>query len=73
MSTTFRIQADELDQGFIDRVKSLFHDKKIAIVVFEEDETDYLASTNANRDHLDRAIANIRESKNLLKPDQKLF
>ncbi len=48
MTTTFRLAADELDQSFVERVKSMFREKKIAIVVYEEDEADYLIHTPAN-------------------------
>ena len=36
MTTTFRLQASELDQSFLDRVKAMFREKQIAIVVYEQ-------------------------------------
>ena len=55
MSTTFRLNADELEPSFVDKIKTLFAHKNIAVTVYEEDETDYLSSTRANREQLDRA------------------
>ena len=59
MTTTFRLAADELDQTFLERVKSMFREKKIAIVVYEEDEMDYInrSQTNGMATHRDRARA----------------
>ena len=39
MTTTFRLAANELDQTFLDRVKAMFREKQVAIVVYEENET----------------------------------
>jgi hypothetical protein len=38
MTTTFRLAADELDQTFLDRVKAMFREKQVSIVVYEENE-----------------------------------
>jgi antitoxin YefM len=65
MTATFRLPAEELDQSFVERLKAMYREKQIAIVVYEEDETDYLMSTRSNREHLDQSIENIRQGKNL--------
>jgi hypothetical protein len=40
MTATFRLPAEELDQTFLDRVKAMFREKQVAIVVYEEN-ADY--------------------------------
>ena len=73
MSTTFRLNADELEPSFVEKIKILFAHKDIAVTIYEEDENDYLSSTRANREHLDRAIADIREGKNVVNVDPSIF
>jgi antitoxin YefM len=73
MSTTFRLNADELENSFVGKIKTLFAHKDIAVTIYEEDETDYLSSARANREHLDSAIADIQEGKNLVEVDPKIF
>jgi hypothetical protein len=36
MTTTFRLAANELDQSFLDRIKAMFREKRVSIVVYEE-------------------------------------
>lgn len=44
-----------------------YKDREIEIIVSDEvEDTDYLMSTVANRDHLLRAIENINNNKNLV-------
>src|SRR5438105_1805070 len=73
MSTTFRLNADELKPSFIEDIKALFAHKNIAVTVYEEDETDYLSSTRANREHLDSVIADVRAGKNMVDVDSSIF
>ena len=73
MSTTFRLNADELEPSFVEKIKFLFAHKDIAVTVYEEDETDYLSSTQANREHLDRSIADIREGRNMVEVNPSIF
>jgi hypothetical protein len=40
MSTTFRLNADELEASFVEKIKQLFAHKDIAVTIYEEDETD---------------------------------
>ncbi len=48
MTTTFRLAANELDQTFLDRVKAMFREKQVAIVVYEENDADYLNGSRVN-------------------------
>lgn len=49
MQTVYRLKADELNQQFLDALKTLFEDKEIEIIVTEVDETAYLMQSKANR------------------------
>ncbi len=70
MYTIYKLHADELDQRFLDSLKSQFQDREIEIVVSEaadvaEDETAYLLRSPANRDRLLKAIENVAQGRNL--------
>lgn len=73
MQTTYQIEADELDEKFVDSVKALFKHKKIEITVVELDETEYLLRNSANRENLLEAIDDIESGRNLVVPDQDRF
>ena len=49
MSTVFHINANELDEEFLNSLKSLYQNKQIEIIVSESDETAYLLNSEANR------------------------
>jgi len=67
MQTTYRVHADELTDDFLQALKVAYRNREIEIIVSDDvDETDYLMSTPANRDHLLRAIENINNHKNLV-------
>ncbi len=71
MYTTYRLNADDLDARFIKALKSAFKGKEIEIVVcettkIEEDETEYLLRSEANRQRLLKAIENIENNRNLV-------
>jgi hypothetical protein len=73
MQTTYQIEADELDQSFVDSVKALFKHKKIEITVAELDETEHLLRSTANRDHLLDAVEDVEAGRDLVVPDQDRF
>jgi antitoxin YefM len=67
MQSTYRIHADELTDDFVQAIKVAYRDREIEIIISDDvDETDYLMSTPANRDHLLRAIENIKNHTNLV-------
>ncbi len=71
MHTTYRLKADELDVQFIDALKAMYKSKEIEIVVcdtaeIEEDETEYLLDSAANRARLLKAIENVERRQNLV-------
>lgn len=57
MTTTFEMNANELDSKFVKVIKQLFKDKKIQITVdVDMDETDYMNSSEANRKMLAKSL-----------------
>lgn len=73
MYSTYRLRADELSSTLLNAIKKTYHNREIEITVQEvQDETDYLMSSPANRDHLLKAIENISNHRNLVsvEPDQ---
>ena len=73
MTTTYQINADQLDAGFVERVKAAFPHKLIEIAVTEADETSSLLSDPARRERLLRAAAEVDAGRNIVVPDQSLF
>ena len=52
----------------------MYGDKEIEIIVIEqEDETDFLLKSPANREQLLRAVEDIKNGRNLVVPDQEQF
>jgi hypothetical protein len=73
MTTTFRLNSDELDASFIERLKALFPHQQIAIAVTEADETEYLLSDPERRERLLHSISNVEQGRNIVVPDQTMF
>ncbi len=59
MHTTYRLNASELNQDFLEGLKATFRDQEIEILVYTVDETDYLLKSSANRERLLAARNNI--------------
>jgi len=66
MRTTYRLNASELDQTFLEGLRATFPGKEIEIVVYEVDETDYLLKSDANRLKLLTAKDNLEKDENLV-------
>jgi antitoxin YefM len=61
------MNADELSSDIIKAIKRTYQHRQIEIVIQEiEDETEYLLSSPANKEHLLRAIENIKNRTNLV-------
>ena len=71
MSATFRINTDELDIDLLEKIKTLYPHKEIEILVYEQDETDYLMGSEANKKHLLEAIGRIEKNEGLIDVDPK--
>ena len=64
MYTTFHINTNELDINFLKGIKSLFKNKNVSIIVEEDqDETEYLLASEANRKILEQSLKNVEEGK----------
>ena len=71
MQSSYRLKANELDEQFIAGLKATYKDKDIEILVYEINETEYLLKSDANRDRLMKAKANIENKTNLIEIDLK--
>lgn len=70
MYALYKLRADELDQHFLDALRSQFQDREIEIAVSDvvestEDETAYLLRSPANRERLLRALDNVAQGRDL--------
>ena len=63
METTYRLNTSELGISFINSIKNAYPDQNVEIFVREQDETEYLLSSPANREHLEKAIENVKQGK----------
>ncbi len=73
MQTVFRLNADELDEAFLASVRAAYPHREIEIVVDEVDETAHLLRTDANRERLLRAIADVEAGRNLVPAPAGVF
>ncbi len=67
MDTLVRLNADELNTGLIDFIKTSFKGKRIALHIYEDemDETEYLLSDPVTKQRLLESIENVKEGKNM--------
>jgi antitoxin YefM len=61
MEAVFRLNTRELENSFITSLKDAYPDQNIEITVRERDETEYLYNSPANREHLEKAIENVKQ------------
>lgn len=73
MFTIYRINADELDETFLESLKAAFRHKEIEIAVGETDETEYLLRAPANRAHLLAAVADVEAGATSSCPSRRRF
>jgi antitoxin YefM len=73
MSSTYRLKATDLNDQFLQSLKTLYGDREIEIVVCETDETEYLLRSSENRRRLLEAIDDVEHNRNIVIPDQKQF
>lgn len=70
MQTTYTLSTDELDAGFLKRLKAAFPHSTVTIAVndqaSEEDTTAYLLKSPANRKRLLKAVADAKAGRNLI-------
>jgi antitoxin YefM len=63
MEAVFRLNTRELEASFITSLRDAYPDQNIEITVREQDETEYLCSSPANRERLETAIENVKQGK----------
>jgi antitoxin YefM len=63
MEAVFRLNTRELGNSFITSLRDAYPDQNIEITVREQDETEYLCSSPANRERLETAIENVKQGK----------
>ena len=75
MSTVYRLKASEINSDFLEKIKHKFGNKEIEITVSElnEDETEYLFKSEANKNRLLTAVENIKARKNLVEVNLEDF
>ncbi|MTF37968.1 hypothetical protein VKI21_11285 [Cyanobacterium aponinum UTEX 3222] len=66
MQSIYRLKANELNDSFLEGLKTTFKDKDIEIIVSEVDETEYLFRSEANKERLLQAVENVKQRKNLV-------
>jgi len=66
MQISYRLNANELDNNFLESLKAAFQNKEIEIVVYESDETAFLLQNPTNRKRLLSAVENIQNRNNLV-------
>ena len=67
MNTIIQINSDELDNRFIESIKTLFKSKKLIISITEDiDETAYLLQSKNNANRLFEALKDVKQNKNLV-------
>jgi hypothetical protein len=68
MVSTYKLNTRELAPNFIVALQTAYPNKDVEIVVQEvqDDETSYLLSDPANKEHLLQAIDDIQNGKNLV-------
>lgn len=66
MYTVYHLEADDLNNDFLDALKMLFKGKSLEIVVSEFDETDYLLRIEANKNRLLQSITNVNRNAKLI-------
>ena len=73
MQTHFILDSSELDYSLIDKLKVLFQNKTIELIVSESDDTSYLLSSPKNKEILLNSIKNIENNDKVVFADNKLF
>lgn len=68
METVFRLNDKELTPRFFETIKELFKNQEIEITVrTAPSETDYLFASESNKNHLLKAIEEVKANKNLIR------
>lgn len=64
MTTTYRLNVNELSNELLNSIKAAFKDKAVEIIVTEAlDETDYLLSSKNNKKHPEHSQNSLKQGK----------
>ena len=63
MEAIYRLNTREMGIDFVNSIKTAYPDQNVEIMVREQDETEYLMSSPANREHLLKSIKEVEEGK----------
>ena len=66
MTGVFTVRPSEITEDFVDLLKRFFNNRELVIKAKDDDETDYLLATKANRDSLLQSIEDINRHTNLV-------
>lgn len=74
MHAHYRMNVSELDDRFLETLRTMFRGREIEISVSEtaevtDEETTYLLRSPANREHLLRALDDANQGRNLVSVD----
>ena len=69
MNMIYHLNANDLDEKFIQSLSALFKDKDIEITVSEVHERAYLPRSETNKERLLRTVANVEKGENLIEAD----
>jgi len=56
MVTTYKLNTKDLQSTFIDSVRTAYPDQVVEIQIRQEDETEYLLATPANRERMEQVL-----------------
>ncbi len=73
MTTTYKLNVNELSMELISSIKAAFKDKIIEITVSEaQNETEYLLSSQANKKHLQNSTYSLKQGNGITFTVQEL-
>ena len=61
MEAIYRLNTREMGIDFVNSIKTAYPDQNVEIMIREQDETEYLMSSPANRERLNRSMQEIEE------------
>lgn len=72
MQAIYHTSMEELTVTFIENLKKQFKNSSVDIVIKDQDDTEYLNSSKKNKNNLDQAIQEVRDTKLVKKTSQEL-
>lgn len=73
MTSTYRLNVNELSMDLLSSIRAAFKDKEVEITVTEAvDETDYLLSSEKNKSNLYKSLQSLEEGKGVTFTVQEL-